>query len=1513
MRTTNRPPCFAVPALLWVSMMVVAVPGVARAAADAPLRPPAVPLVTVDPYFSCWSFGDRLYDDWPRHWTGKNFGMTGMVRVDGKPYRFLGAYAGCPDTATQRKVTVHPTHTQYLFDAGPVRLQVDFWTPLLLDDLELTSRPASYIDFVVTPTDGQPHDVQLYFDVSGEWCVNTPDQKVRWNRLNASLPGGGGVQALRIGTEEQKVLGRKGDDVRIDWGHLYLAVKDRGPNNPSQAKLAAGEDRAVRSAFMKTGGLPEKDDAEMPRAANDRWPVLATVSDLGKVGTDGQARGVILGYDDVKSVEFFGQPLVAWWRRDVKGDDPFGTDPAAHMLARAEKERGDILIRRAQFDEKAMEDWRKVGGEEYARLLALTYRQAIAAHKLVAGPDGKPLFFSKENFSNGCIGTVDVTYPSAPLFLIYNPTLLRGMMDPIFHYTESGRWTKPFAAHDVGTYPLANGQVYGEDMPVEECGNMIILAAAIAAVEGNADYAKSHWAALTQWAKYLREKGFDPENQLCTDDFAGHLAHNANLSVKAIVALGCYGQLAGALGEKAAAEEYTKLAKELAAKWQQAAADGDHYSLTFDRKGTWSQKYNLVWDRVLGLNLFPPEVARKEIAFYLTKQNKYGLPLDSRKTYTKSDWIVWTATMTESAEDFRKFIEPVYRYANETPSRVPLSDWHETTNGKKVGFQARSVVGGYWMKVLADQLAAEGKPGAQAAAPVAPSPGTPDFGELSRAGEDRGEGLRDARAAGSAQPSAARSETAAKWQPAKGRLMTRWAKDVSPDNVHPEYPRPQMVRKNWQNLNGLWDYAVTAKDAARPEKWDGQILVPFPIESALSGVMKRVNPDQRLWYRRTFTTPKEWGTDQRILLHFGAVDWDTTVTVNGKEVGKHRGGYDPCTFDVTDALKKEGGEQEVVVSVWDPTDAGYQPRGKQIRNPHGIWYTPTTGIWQTVWLEPVAAEEYIEAVWIFPNVDEGKVEIRARLNNRFHPFSKGEARVSLEGNVVATAPAVFNGSPPFFALANITLPPDKVKLWSPDSPTLYDLEIVLNGGQDQITSYFGMRKVSLGKDDKGVTRILLNNKFVFQYGPLDQGFWPDGLYTAPTDEALRYDIEVTKRLGFNMARKHVKVEPARWYYHCDRLGLLVWQDMPSGDRYIGANDPDVKRSAESDENFVREWKAIIDANRNSPSIIMWVPFNEGWGQYDTKRILDLTKQYDPTRLVDGPSGWADREAGDALDLHIYPGPTPGGGARRAVEATHAKGERAVVLGEFGGLGLPVEGHTWLDKGNWGYRSFTSSEALTGAYVDLLTKLHPLVGPPVGYSAAVYTQTTDVEIEVNGLMTYDRAVMKMDERRITEAAKKLYGPPPPMPVFQTVVPDSRQEAQAWRFTTEKPAEGWERPGFDDSAWKTGPGGFGTPNTPGAVVKTRWDTPAIWLRREVELPQGVAGMKQPHLVVHHDEDAEVYVNGVRAATLTGYTTEYVEVPLSPEARAALKPGKNLIAVHVKQTGGGQYVDVGIADVK
>lgn len=749
---------------------------------------------------------------------------------------------------------------------------------------------------------------------------------------------------------------------------------------------------------------------------------------------------------------------------------------------------------------------------------------------------------------------------------------------------------------------------------------------------------------------------------------------------------------------------------------------------------------------------------------------------------------------------------------------------------------------------------------------------------------------------------------AQEWKPAEGPLMTRWAKDVSPDNVLPEYPRPQMVRKEWRNLNGLWDYAIRPKGEGKPGKWDGKILVPFAAESALSGVMKPVGPDNRLWYRRTFRIPEKW-KGQRVLLNFGAVDWETTVWINGKKAGSHRGGFDPFSFDLTDSLAKTG-EQEIVVSVWDPTDAGTQPRGKQVAKPGGIFYTAVTGIWQTVWMEPVS-EAHVQSLKIVPDLDASTIHLTAKLTTH----EPGDVvRVS----IVDGDQEVFSGwgTPAPVRTFDIL----HAKQWSPDSPSIYGLKVQLirnwrevERGEridavgdvvDEVTSYFAMRKIALQKDDHGVQRIHLNNKPLFQWGPLDQGWWPDGLYTAPTDEALKYDIEITKKLGFNMIRKHVKVEPARWYHHCDRLGMLVWQDMPNGDQQApwdpnGTHDgKEITRTPESAEQYDLELKAMIDALQNHPSIVMWVPFNEAWGQFDTVRVSNWIKHYDPTRLVNPASGGNDFPVGDVKDLHRYPGPG----------APKPDGERAIVLGEFGGLGLPVEGHTWQSKDNWGYRTFTDPAELAGAYGNLMTRLRRLIDEP-GLAAAVYTQTTDVEGEVNGLLTYDRAVIKIPEDQLRDLHVRLWQPAPKL---ATLVADARREPAEWRFTTTKPADGWEKAGFDDASWQAGPGGFGTAGTPGAAIGTKWDTPEIWLRRTVELPADAADLHNPHLTIHHDEDAVVYLNGVPAARLSGYTTDYIEVSISPDARKALKPGQNVIAVHCKQTGGGQYIDVGLADL-
>ena len=701
------------------------------------------------------------------------------------------------------------------------------------------------------------------------------------------------------------------------------------------------------------------------------------------------------------------------------------------------------------------------------------------------------------------------------------------------------------------------------------------------------------------------------------------------------------------------------------------------------------------------------------------------------------------------------------------------------------------------------------------------------------------------------------------------RLQTRWATLVNRANVLPEYPRPQMVRKEWQNLNGEWTYALTHRYAGRPSSFPGRILVPFPIESQLSGVGSWVTPDQRLWYRRTFAVPS-LPAGRRVLLHFGAVDWEAVVYVNRRQVGEHRGGYDAFTFDITDALVRGSGEQELVVAVRDPTDGGDQPRGKQVLRPRSIYYTAVTGIWQTVWLETVPAS-YIGGLRIEPDLERESVRVTVS--------ATGSPRVivtALDGDREVARGAGDSGE-------TLTLSIPRPRRWSPADPFLYRLRVRHVEG-DEVESYFGMRSIAVRSDAAGVRRLFLNGEPLFQLGLLDQGWWPDGLYTAPTDEALVYDIEKTKELGFNTIRKHVKVEPSRWYYHCDRLGMIVWQDMPS------AQD----MGSEGEKIFPIEHKAMIDGLRNHPSIVMWVPFNEDWGQHATEEHVEWLKSYDPARLVNNASGWNDMKVGDVVDLHAYPGPgTP-----------PLEKERSAVLGEFGGLGLPLDGHTWLDRGNWGYRSYTTQPDLNAAYITLFNQLRLQAGD--GLAAAIYTQTTDVEIEVNGVMTYDRSAVKLSPESIA-ANKRMYQTPP---TIRHIVPASDRSPQTWRYTTSTPSVNWWESSFDDAGWRTGPGGFGAPATRHARVGTPWQTQDIWLRRSFDLPAST--LINPHLRIFHDDDTKVYVNGSLVVELPGATAGFSYVPLTTAARAALRPGRNVIAVHTHQTRGGQFIDVGLVDV-
>ncbi len=675
--------------LLCLIALLAPIPALA-ADAPKPLRPPAVPLVACDPYFSIWSPADKLTDADTVHWTGRTQPLTSLVRIDGKAYRVMGAEPKAVEALPQKSVDVLPTRTVYAFEGAGVRLTLTFLTPALPDDIAVLSRPVMYLTWEARSTDGAAHAVGVYFDSSALPAVNVPAQKVVWSREKIN-----GLVTLRAGSEEQPVLKKRGDDLRIDWGYLYVAA----PESEKPAALIAPRGDA-RAAFTSAGRLAGTDAASKPTPAGEA-PVLAVSFDLGSVGKEPVSRRLIYAYDDLYSIQYFKKDLRPYWRK--------GGWEAADLLKASAKEYDDLQKRCAALDDELTADLTELGGPKYARIVALAYRQAFAGCKIAADDAGAPLVFPKENFSNGCIGTVDVIYPMAPQFLLFGPTLTKAILVQNLDYAASPRWKFPFAPHDLGTYPHANGQVYGggerteeNQMPVEETGNMLILLAALAKMEGNADFAGKYWPVVRKWADYLKAKGFDPENQLCTDDFAGHLAHNVNLSAKAIVALGAYSQLCRLRGETKTADEFRDLAKTLAARWVKEADDGDHFRLAFDKKGTWSQKYNLVWDKILGLDLFTDDVLKKEMAFYVKSQKKYGLPLDNRKAYTKLDWTLWTACLTGERRDFDALVSPVYDFLSATPDRSPMTDWYQTDSGKRVGFTARPVVGGLLLRALYD-------------------------------------------------------------------------------------------------------------------------------------------------------------------------------------------------------------------------------------------------------------------------------------------------------------------------------------------------------------------------------------------------------------------------------------------------------------------------------------------------------------------------------------------------------------------------------------------------------------------------------------------------------------------------------------------------------------------------------------------------------------------------------------------------------------------------------------------
>ena len=1253
---------------------------------------------------------------------GKHILAGHCHNTTGGSYFDFGIYANAKEGADaqmahQNNVNVTATNSFYNFTCGPVDLDLVFTAPLLIDDPDVLSTPINFISYQVTSNDGAEHDVKVYIATTAQMTVDEMSHKTETQIVTEN-----GVKYLKAGAQDNRPLHTSGDLVSIDWGYLYIPAVNGG-------EIAIANQADGEAKFIATGKAPASLDGVTVSTNQAEMPLMIYVKDLGK--TKQNSSFMMIGYDEVFDMEYMKKQYKAYYARDGKtifeAFDDFGKNYAS------------LMQRCRDLDKMIYDDGLAAGNVKYAEQLSGVYRHAMAAHKCFQDDKGNMLYFSKENKSNGCVNTMDLTYPSSPLYLLYNPELMKGMVISILDYALSdARKNANCAAHDLGQYPLANGQVYGDSMPLEETANTLILCAAISKATGDASWLRPYSSTLAKWAQYCQDNGQNPGNQLCTDDFKGPSEQNTNLSIKAITALSAYADLAemGNLATSRIIANYRQKAKDMGLIWEATARGGDHYKMGFsDPNETWSQKYNLLWDKMYGYNNFPPYVFAREMAWYLKHNPKYGTPLDGRDNSAKSDWLMWTAALAgNDLATFEVFSNKHWDYINETTSRIPLSDWYDCASGRSMNFSARSVIAGLWAKVLMDRELAKLPPVSTA------------------------------------------------WEPKGNHIKTRWAADVDPDNVLPEYPRPLMQRDEWVNLNGLWDYAIApATSGVNDAIFTGsQILVPFAIESSLSGVCMPLEPGNAIWYKKEIEIPAEW-SGRNVILHIGAADYEATVYANGtsarQQLVNHKGGHTSFDADLTNRI--QNGKVTVYIKVVDPTDEGAQPVGKQRRYPSGngdIYYTSTSGIWQSVWMEPVE-KSYIADIRTTPNLDDSNFKFDVSLKGTI----SGTVKVSLyEGNN-----EIASVTEPAASITTLTIPVSNPKLWSPESPNLYGVKVTYDNGTtiDDVDSYAAMRKIGYRKvtegPEAGHWRLTLNNQDYFQFGPLDQGYWPDGIMTAPTDEALAYDLEKTKEWGFNMVRKHMKVEPARWYYHCDRLGLLVWQDMPSqfntdeGDWTVHTWYRDHvcgipgSNAANIEKNFKAEWKEILDQHYSNPCIVVWTPFNERWGQFKTSEIVAYTQDIDNTRLVNPASGGNHYKFAEGsntfVDEHTYAQPLE-------VFTGIADANRPFVLGEYGGLGFNTSGHRWYESNSQTYNTYTSKSAMTDDYVKLVNQIEKQAmgidnngnKTPFCWGAAVYTQTTDVETEVNGLMTYDREVMKFDEKRVRDAAiklRKLYGNDP----------------------------------------------------------------------------------------------------------------------------------------------------------